>query len=151
MKRLDPLFSFTFLSKLATIAVCCLLHPSITFSSIQVSSCPVYSTLLGAGGVAATKSSLLVQHVRDFQSGADHKSPWRSACFSSDSAHVIGASANKAEHALYIWSRQTGHLERVLEGTEAPIEEDLVQVFLLLTVNVRSPPHMPCLRLPSPP
>ena len=57
----------------------------------------------------------LLVHVRDFQNVVERCS-WRSACFSSDSEHVIGASAGKAVHHLYIWNRITGNMERILEG-----------------------------------
>ncbi|GAX82973.1 hypothetical protein CEUSTIGMA_g10400.t1 [Chlamydomonas eustigma] len=57
----------------------------------------------------------LFHHLRDFQNVVERCS-WRSCCFSSDSEHVIGASASKAEHQLYIWNRIHGNMERILEG-----------------------------------
>ena len=46
-----------------------------------------------------------------------HATP-RSACFSGDGEHVIGASAGKAVRNLYIWNRIHGKMERILEGAK---------------------------------
>jgi COMPASS component SWD1 len=46
---------------------------------------------------------------------------WKKCLFSSDNEHVIGGSAQKAEHKVYIWSRHSGHLEKILEGPKEAI------------------------------
>lgn len=40
---------------------------------------------------------------------------WKAPCFSGDSEWVVGGSANKGEHKIYIWDR-AGHLVKILEG-----------------------------------
>jgi COMPASS component SWD1 len=45
---------------------------------------------------------------------------WRRATFSSDSDFVIGGSAEKAEHNIYIWN-QLGQLKMILEGPKEGI------------------------------
>jgi hypothetical protein len=41
---------------------------------------------------------------------------WRAAALSPDAEYVAAASANPAEHALFVWSTASGSLERILEG-----------------------------------
>ncbi len=53
--------------------------------------------------------------MREFQNAVD-RTPWRTATFSADSEHVIGATAAKAQLQLYIWNRPLGNMERILEG-----------------------------------
>eukprot|EP01098_Paradermamoeba_levis_P009978 TRINITY_DN4183_c0_g1_i1.p1 TRINITY_DN4183_c0_g1~~TRINITY_DN4183_c0_g1_i1.p1 ORF type:complete len:117 (-),score=11.08 TRINITY_DN4183_c0_g1_i1:38-388(-) len=45
-----------------------------------------------------------------------NKIQWRKACFSSDNEYVIGASAQSAEHKIYIWNREFSGLVKILEG-----------------------------------
>ncbi|GAB2292582.1 hypothetical protein Dimus_026819 [Dionaea muscipula] len=40
---------------------------------------------------------------------------WKASCFSGDGEWVIGGSASKGEHKIYIWDR-VGHLVKILEG-----------------------------------
>ncbi|XP_047339034.1 protein RBL-like isoform X2 [Impatiens glandulifera] len=40
---------------------------------------------------------------------------WKAPCFSGDGEWLIGGSANKGEHKIYIWDR-AGHLVKILEG-----------------------------------
>ncbi|CAK9186992.1 unnamed protein product [Ilex paraguariensis] len=40
---------------------------------------------------------------------------WKAPCFSGDCEWVIGGSASKGEHKIYIWDR-AGHLVKILEG-----------------------------------
>ncbi|CAA0838869.1 Protein RBL [Striga hermonthica] len=40
---------------------------------------------------------------------------WKAPCFSGDEEWVIGGSANKGEHKMYIWD-MAGHLVKILEG-----------------------------------
>ncbi|RWW65804.1 hypothetical protein BHE74_00026866 [Ensete ventricosum] len=51
---------------------------------------------------------------REFQDAVT-KIQWKAPCFSGDGEWVIGASASKGEHKLYIWDR-AGHLVKILEG-----------------------------------
>ena len=44
------------------------------------------------------------------------RTPWRTAAFSADSEHVVGATAAKSQLLLYIWNRPLGNMERILEG-----------------------------------
>ena len=85
--------------------------------SLQAASCPALHSLLleGGGGEPSSAPSGLLLHSRDFQNTVE-RCGWQSACFSSDSEHVIGASAGKTEHQLYIWNRVYGNMERILEG-----------------------------------
>lgn len=40
---------------------------------------------------------------------------WKAPCFSGDGEWVVGGSASKGEHKIYIWDR-AGHLVKILEG-----------------------------------
>eukprot|EP00656_Telonema_subtile_P033426 TRINITY_DN3704_c0_g1_i1.p1 TRINITY_DN3704_c0_g1~~TRINITY_DN3704_c0_g1_i1.p1 ORF type:complete len:244 (+),score=73.41 TRINITY_DN3704_c0_g1_i1:660-1391(+) len=46
---------------------------------------------------------------------------WRCCCFSNDANYVIGGSATMAAHSISIWDRNSGHLERILEGPKEGI------------------------------
>ncbi|EXB97685.1 Retinoblastoma-binding protein 5 [Morus notabilis] len=51
---------------------------------------------------------------REFQDSIT-KMHWKAPCFSGDGEWVIGGSASKGEHKIYIWDRG-GHLVKILEG-----------------------------------
>ncbi|CAA2983242.1 RBL isoform X1 [Olea europaea subsp. europaea] len=51
---------------------------------------------------------------REFQDSIT-KVHWKAPCFSGDGEWVIGGSASKGEHKIYIWDR-AGHLVKILEG-----------------------------------
>lgn len=51
---------------------------------------------------------------REFQDSIT-KIHWKAPCFSGDGEWVIGGSASKGEHKIYIWDR-AGHLVKILEG-----------------------------------
>ncbi|CAI9765076.1 unnamed protein product [Fraxinus pennsylvanica] len=51
---------------------------------------------------------------REFQDSIT-KVHWKAPCFSGDGEWVIGGSASKGEHKIYIWD-QAGHLVKILEG-----------------------------------
>ncbi|XP_044461436.1 protein RBL isoform X1 [Mangifera indica] len=51
---------------------------------------------------------------REFQDTIT-KMHWKAPCFSGDGEWVIGGSASKGEHKIYIWDR-AGHLVKILEG-----------------------------------
>jgi COMPASS component SWD1 len=51
---------------------------------------------------------------REFQDTIT-KVHWKAPCFSGDGEWVVGGSASKGEHKIYIWDR-AGHLVKILEG-----------------------------------
>ncbi|KAE9620875.1 putative transcription factor WD40-like family [Lupinus albus] len=51
---------------------------------------------------------------REFQD-AITKVHWKVPCFSGDGEWVVGGSASKGEHKIYVWDR-AGHLVKILEG-----------------------------------
>ncbi|KAF5791167.1 putative transcription factor WD40-like family [Helianthus annuus] len=52
---------------------------------------------------------------REFQDSIT-KVHWKAPCFSGDGEWVVGGSASKGEHKIYIWDRRAGHLVKILEG-----------------------------------
>ncbi|CAN6566938.1 unnamed protein product [Malus baccata var. baccata] len=73
-------------------------------------------TLDGIDGVEKLKAvgSKCFTLFREFQD-AITKMHWKAPCFSGDGEWVIGGSASKGEHKIYIWDR-AGHLVKILEG-----------------------------------
>ncbi|OAY67613.1 Protein RBL [Ananas comosus] len=67
----------------------------------------------GAMKLKVTGSKCLLLF-REFQDAVT-KIQWKAPCFSGDGEWIVGASANKGEHKLYIWDR-AGHLVKILEG-----------------------------------
>lgn len=61
---------------------------------------------------AVGTKSLILQ--REFQDVVT-KIQWKAPCFSGDGEWVVGASASKGEHKIYIWDR-SGYLAKILEG-----------------------------------
>lgn len=51
---------------------------------------------------------------REFQDSIT-KVHWKAPCFSGDGEWVVGGSASKGEHKIYIWDK-AGHLVKILEG-----------------------------------
>lgn len=51
---------------------------------------------------------------REFQDSVT-RVHWKAPCFSGDGEWVVGGSASKGEHKIYIWDR-AGHLVKILEG-----------------------------------
>lgn len=45
---------------------------------------------------------------------------WKAPCFSGDGEWVVGGSASKGEHKIYIWDR-AGHLVKILEGPKEAV------------------------------
>lgn len=68
-------------------------------------------------------------------SDAITKIQWKAPCFSGDGEWIVGASASKGEHRLYIWNR-AGRLVKILEGPKEalidlawhPLEPTIVSV-----------------------
>lgn len=61
--------------------------------------------------VVGSKSLVLF---REFQDSVT-RVHWKAPCFSGDGEWVVGGSASKGEHKIYIWDR-AGHLVKILEG-----------------------------------
>jgi len=57
---------------------------------------------------------------REFQDVVN-RMQWKQCCFSCDSDYIIGGSAQKAEHNIYIWNRTYGQLLKILEGPKEGI------------------------------
>ncbi|CAN8258599.1 unnamed protein product [Cochlearia groenlandica] len=70
----------------------------------------------GLDGVEKIKTvgSKCLTLFREFQDSVT-KIQWKAPCFSGDSEWVVGGSACKGEHKIYIWDR-AGHLVKILEG-----------------------------------
>ncbi|KAL6527974.1 hypothetical protein OROHE_014924 [Orobanche hederae] len=58
--------------------------------------------------------SMCLALFREFQDSIT-KVHWKAPCFSGDGEWVVGGSASKGEHKIYIWDR-AGHLVKILEG-----------------------------------
>lgn len=56
---------------------------------------------------------------REFQDSIT-KVHWKAPCFSGDGEWVVGGSATKGEHKIYIWDR-AGHLVKILEGPKEAV------------------------------
>ncbi|KAI4328266.1 hypothetical protein L6164_020634 [Bauhinia variegata] len=56
---------------------------------------------------------------REFQDSIT-KVHWKAPCFSGDGEWVVGGSASKGEHKIYIWDR-AGHLVKILEGPKEAV------------------------------
>ncbi|KAG0497051.1 hypothetical protein HPP92_001452 [Vanilla planifolia] len=69
--------------------------------------------LQGIEKLKAVGSKCLVLQ-REFQDAVT-KIQWKAPCFSGDGEWVVGASATKGEHKIYIWDR-SGYLAKILEG-----------------------------------
>lgn len=52
---------------------------------------------------------------REFQDSIT-KVHWKAPCFSGDGEWVVGGSASKGEHKIYVWDRAAGNLVKILEG-----------------------------------
>ncbi|XP_027183353.1 protein RBL isoform X2 [Coffea eugenioides] len=61
-----------------------------------------------------TIGSTCLSLFREFQDSIT-RVHWKAPCFSGDGEWVIGGSASKGEHKIYIWDR-AGHLVKILEG-----------------------------------
>ena len=54
------------------------------------------------------------EYVREFMDPIFHPN-WKTACFSNDEEYIVGGSAMKPLHNIYVWERG-GYLETTLEG-----------------------------------
>ncbi|KAK9695469.1 chromatin binding protein, variant 2 [Basidiobolus ranarum] len=48
---------------------------------------------------------------------------WNQTTFSNDDDYVIGASAHKAEHNIYVWDKNMANLIKILEGPKEPLRD----------------------------
>ncbi len=46
---------------------------------------------------------------------------WKTCRFSANSDYVIAGSADKAEHHIYIWDRESGHMVKMIEGPKVSL------------------------------
>ncbi|KAL5733756.1 hypothetical protein ACOSP7_033100 [Xanthoceras sorbifolium] len=78
--------------------------------------CDLDKTIDEPDGVEQLKmvGSKCLSLFREFQDSIT-KMHWKAPCFSGDGEWVIGGSASKGEHKIYIWDR-AGHLVKILEG-----------------------------------
>ncbi|KAJ6697508.1 hypothetical protein OIU85_003837 [Salix viminalis] len=84
---------------------------------------------------------------REFQDTIT-KVHWKAPCFSGDGEWLIGGSASKGEHKIYIWDR-VGHLVKILEGPKEalidlawhPVHPIIVSVSLTGMVYVWAKDH----------
>ncbi|TXG48334.1 hypothetical protein EZV62_027628 [Acer yangbiense] len=81
-----------------------------------VALCDLDKTIDEPDGVEKLKivGSKCLSLFREFQDSIT-KMHWKAPCFSGDGEWVIGGSASKGEHKIYIWDR-AGHLVKILEG-----------------------------------
>lgn len=49
------------------------------------------------------------------------RTPWNGIAWSGNGEYVIGGAASKAAHTIYVWDRETGTLEKMLEGPREPL------------------------------
>ncbi|XP_010271571.1 PREDICTED: protein RBL [Nelumbo nucifera] len=83
----------------------------------------LYSTmdeLQGVDKLKAVGSKCLV-FFREFQDSVT-RIHWKAPCFSGDGEWVVGASASKGEHKIYIWDR-AGHLVKILDGPKEALTD----------------------------
>jgi COMPASS component SWD1 len=57
---------------------------------------------------------------REFQDPVN-KVQWKKCCFSCDDDYIIAGSAQKSQHNIYIWNRESGQLIKTLEGPKEAI------------------------------
>src|SRR4051812_6922351 len=58
---------------------------------------------------------------------------WKKCCFSSDGDYIIGGSAQKSQHNIYIWNREEGQLIKTLEGPKEGIMDLVVGILRIST------------------
>ncbi|KAL4582986.1 hypothetical protein LXL04_007550 [Taraxacum kok-saghyz] len=71
-------------------------------------------TFLSEGETVKLAGSKSLSLFREFQDSIT-RVHWKAPCFSGDGEWVVGGSASKGEHKIYIWDR-AGHLVKILEG-----------------------------------
>ncbi|KAF8305481.1 COMPASS complex protein [Clavulina sp. PMI_390] len=49
------------------------------------------------------------------------KMPWNGVTWSKNGDRIVGGAASKASHVIYIWDRETGRLEKILDGPREPL------------------------------
>ncbi|KAJ1659032.1 chromatin binding protein [Dispira simplex] len=61
---------------------------------------------------------------------------WNECCFTCDGEHVIGGSAHKAEHNIYVWDKSTTNLEKMLTGPKEQLLDLTWHPFRPVAVSV---------------
>ncbi|KAK9808774.1 hypothetical protein WJX72_003348 [[Myrmecia] bisecta] len=86
-----------------------------TFTLQEVKSRVATAAKGSKGGSVLLGDKSLLTFKRDFQNAVE-RMLWKEVVFTGDSEYVVAASNAKAEHIIYIWNRNFGKLERILEG-----------------------------------
>ncbi|XP_042498977.1 protein RBL [Macadamia integrifolia] len=82
--------------------------------------CKSMEELQGVEKLKVVGSKCLVLF-REFQDSVT-RIHWKAPCFSGDGEWVVGASASKGEHKIYIWDT-AGHLVKILEGPKEALTD----------------------------
>ncbi|KAJ1987954.1 chromatin binding protein [Dimargaris cristalligena] len=61
---------------------------------------------------------------------------WNECCFTCDGEHVIGGSAHKAEHNIYVWDKNATNLEKMLTGPKEQLQDLTWHPFRPVAVSV---------------
>ena len=75
------------------------------------------------------------QVAREFQDPVN-RMQWKKCCFSCDGDYIIGGSAQKSQHHIYIWNREVGQLIKTLEGPKEGIMDLVVRIIIYLNVTL---------------
>jgi len=65
----------------------------------------------------ATQTLELLHRIQDMVG----RTPWNGISWSGDGEYVIAGAAHKAAHTIYIWDKESGNLQRILEGPKEPL------------------------------
>lgn len=74
----------------------------------------IFDNILDEGEMVKSAGAKSLLLFREFQDSIT-RVHWKAPCFSGDGEWVVGGSASKGEHKIYIWDR-AGHLVKILEG-----------------------------------
>ncbi|KAJ1971385.1 chromatin binding protein [Dimargaris xerosporica] len=83
--------------------------------------------------LAAVKPTLTFIHKYQDQV---NRVQWNECCFTCDGEHVIGGSAHKAEHNIYVWDKNATNLEKMLTGPKEQLLDLTWHPFRPIAVSV---------------
>ncbi|KAJ1979114.1 chromatin binding protein [Dimargaris verticillata] len=86
-----------------------------------------------AEALAAVKPTLTFIHKYQDQV---NRVQWNECCFTCDGEHVIGGSAHKAEHNIYVWDKNATNLEKMLTGPKEQLLDLTWHPFRPIAVSV---------------